>query len=246
VVGINTAIAPQGQGIGFAIPASLASEVIDALRSGGKVVRGWLGIAFQPVDEDLATAFGLEEPGGAVVVNVTEGSPAEKGGVRTGDVIVAVDGEDLRSARRLPSAVAKLAPGERVPFVVIRDGKRRTIRIEIGEMPGDLAGAIRRPRSGEGEEETGDLGFSVRPLDDRLRERLGAEDVEGGVVVGSVEPGSAASRALRSGDVIVEVNRDPIRDEEDFEEKVSGTKEGDDLLLLVYRRGSWLYLVLRP
>jgi len=246
VVGINTAIAPQGQGIGFAIPAHLAQGVIDDLRGEGRVVRGWLGVLFQPLDDELAEAFGLDDTRGAVVTNVSPGSPAEKAGMKAGDVIVEVGDHRLQSGRQLPSKVAALDPGAKVSIAVIRDGKRRELKVVIGELPDDLGGLpTPKPKSQQPEGEATRLGFAVSDLDDGLRRQLGATEVERGVVVMQVEPGSAASRVLERGDIVVEVNRDPVRDAADFERRLEKLGKGDDLLLLVFREGSWRYVVIR-
>ncbi|MDD5307540.1 MAG: Do family serine endopeptidase [Deltaproteobacteria bacterium] len=243
VVGINTAIAPQGQGIGFAIPSNLARSVIDSLRDGGRVVRGWLGIAFQPLDEDLAKAFGTKDTHGAVVANVTPGSPAEKAGLKGGDVIVEVGGKALKDASQLPSLVASRKPGEVVPVVVVRDGKRRTIDVTVGELQeGEKDG--RAPVVGRGSDKDTGLGLTVAPLDETSRKRLGADGVDG-VVVTDVRPGSPASRVLTRGDVVAEVNREKVTTPADLQAKTKGLKAGDDVLFLVLRDGSWLYLVTR-
>ena len=247
VVGINTAIVPQGQGIGFAIPASLAQEMVSALRSNGKVVRGWLGVAFQPLDEGLAKAFGVGKEKGALVADVTAGGPAEKSGLAVGDVIVAVDGKGLDDARDLPRIVAKLKPGKKVAIDVLRKGKKKSVDVEIGEMPSDLSGAGQAPAKAEKRDAAPagvELGFSVRPLEQGLRERLGAEDVQG-VLVDAVDPDSSAAEGLRPGDVIAEVNQTVIRDVAGFDAVAKTLKKGDDMLLRVFRQGGWAYLVIR-
>ena len=244
VVGINTAIVPQGQGIGFAIPSSLAKDLIRSLQSDGKVVRGWLGLVFQPLDEALAKAFGVGKDEGALVADVTAGSPAEKAGIAVGDVIVEVGGKKLESSRQLPALVAKLKPGTKSPITVVRQGKRKKIEVQIGEMPGEIAGDKPPAAGKKGEGATTALGFSVRPLDEGLRRRLGAQGVEG-VVVAEVDPGSTAGEALDAGDVIGEVNRTAVRDIAGFEAAVKGLEKGDDLLLRVFRDDKWSYVVVR-
>jgi serine protease Do len=238
VVGVNTAINPQGQGIGFAIPSKLARTVIDSLLKQGKVVRGWLGITFQPLDEDLARAFGIDNQHGVVVSNVTSGSPADKGGVKSGDVIVAVAGRKLENPRHLPSIVAGLKPGAVTALDIIRDGKPMTVKIEIGEMPGELAG------TSSGEKMATKLGFEVAPLTDEQRQALNAEKVEG-VVVTDISPESPAAGVLSTGDIIVSVNRKDVKTIEAFAAATSKLGSGDNLLLRVYREGGWLYLVLK-
>ncbi len=241
VIGINTAINPQGQGIGFAIPSSLAAPVIDALSSSGEVVRGWLGIAFQPVTDELQKAFGLKDKNGAVVANVTPDSPAEKGGMKAGDVIVAVQGRTLKDSRELPSQVARVKPGTTAKLEVVRDGKKKTLSIKIGKMPGD-EGEV--SKSGDGKAKT-KLGFQVEPLDDKLRQRLGADNDLKGVVVSDVESNSSAAGVLQTGDIILEVNRKPVTDVKAFAAETKGLKTGEDIVLRVYRQGSWLWLVFR-
>ena len=241
VIGINTAIAPQGQGIGFAIPSNMAQSVIDSLTNNGKVVRGWLGIAFQPVDDTLAQAFQAKTKSGAMVANVTPGSPAENGGLRNGDIIIEVAGKKLDEASDLPTLVASLPPGKVASFKVLRNGKFTTLKVKIGEMPDSTDG---RPTLKSSEKGKTALGFQVESLDDRNKKMLGIKDVDG-VVVTQVDPGSAANEAISSGDVIVEVNREKVRNLKEFNEKTKNLRSSDDMLLLVYRNGGWRYVVIR-
>jgi serine protease Do len=249
VVGINTAIAPRGQGIGFAIPSNLARGMIDSLRDKGKVVRGWLGIAFQPLDEALAAAVKAPDAKGALVANVTPGAPADKAGMKAGDVIVAVDGKPLADVRRLPSLVAGFEPGRTVPVEVLRAGAKRSLRIKVGEIPGEEAsarpGQPTPPGAKAANPDAARLGFVVDAIDERLRARLKAAEVEGGVVVTRVTPGSGAAARLRRGDIVAEAGGKPIRDPESFTAAVADAKAGDDLLLLVFRGGDWTYVVIR-
>jgi serine protease Do len=244
VVGINTAITPQGQGIGFAIPSDLARGLIDSLRREGKVVRGWLGITFQPLNDELAKAFGVKSKSGAVVANVGPGSPADKGGMKAGDIIVEVNGVKLKTARQLPTLVAGLVPGKTAPVTVLREGKRVSLKVTIGKMPEDASAALRSP-GGEGKSGTVGLGIDVKTLDDETRRRLNAEAVRKGVLVSRVKPGSPASGVLRAGDIIVEANRKKVGDVSTLKSEIANLKKGDRLLLLIFRRGSWIYLVLQ-
>jgi serine protease Do len=244
VVGINTAISPQGQGIGFAIPSDLAKGLIESLRKSGKVVRGWLGISFQSITEDLAKAFAVKVEKGAVVANVTPGSPAEKGGMKAGDIILEVNNAPLTSSRQLPSLVAAIRPGTVAPFVIMRDGKKETLKITIGQMDEETANGPEQPKKGS-EATAGELGFRVVPLDDNTKRRLRAEEVQNGVVVSNIKPGTSASGILRPGDIIVEVDREKMTSVSQFEKKIEKIKNGDQLLLLVYRGGIWNFVILR-
>jgi serine protease Do len=242
VIGINTAINPQGQGIGFAIPSSLASKVIDALNNGGQVVRGWLGIGFQPLNEELAKAFGVSDKDGAVVVSsVNRDSPADKGGMKSGDIIVSVNGKKLTKAKQLPSVVANLKPGTMATVNVIREGKARKLKIKIGQLPSETDGKKARPAMSEGKTK---LGLRVQELDDQTRKQLDANEVEG-VVVTQINPDSPARGVLSPGDIIVEINRERVRDMKAFAAQTKKLRSGDDLLLHIYRRGGWRYVVIR-
>ncbi|MGH7857241.1 MAG: DegQ family serine endoprotease, partial [Candidatus Binatia bacterium] len=241
VVGINTAIfsrAGGNLGIGFAIPSSLARPIVEQLRTKGKVVRGWLGVATQEVDEDLAESFGLEKARGALVSDVRRGSPADDGGIARGDVIVAYDGKPVASSAELPAAVAATPPGERVEVEVVRNGEKKTLEIEVGEMPVDVAA---RPAEGGAE---GDLGLAVGPVTPDLAGRLDLPDA-GGVVVRAVRPGSPADEAgIRPGDVILEVDREEVESVEDFAETVRGS-DRKSVLFLVQRGEATVFLALR-
>jgi serine protease Do len=243
VIGINTAIAPRGQGIGFAIPSNLADGIIESLSDGGRVVRGWLGIAYQPLTPGLAMAFGMKENAtGAIVADVSDGSPAADGGFQSGDVIVSVGGEALEEARDLAASVAGIKPGKIVKFDVYRDGKNRTLKIKIGEMPSD---GQKAPEKSKDAKSKTNLGFNVQPLDQRMRAQLRLSADIKGVVVTRIEPGSEAAGALHSGDIVTAVNRDKVASRAEFDTLVNKLSAGDDLLLHVYRGGSWLYVVIR-
>ncbi|MGQ0486020.1 MAG: Do family serine endopeptidase [Hyphomicrobiales bacterium] len=196
VIGINTAIfSPSGGsvGIGFAIPASTAQDVIASLKENGAVTRGWLGVQIQPVTEDIAEGLGLSEAKGAVVSGVTEDSPALQAGLKAGDTIVKLDGREVTDARDLARKVARIAPGKAVPVTIVRDGKTVELAVKIGVMPDDpkMAGT----KSTDEKTSLTALGIELAPAPD------GA-----GVQITGVTPGSpAADRGLKAGDVILEV-----------------------------------------
>jgi serine protease Do len=226
VVGVNTAIfSPTGGsvGIGFAIPASLAREIVDSLKNNGAVTRGWLGVQIQPVTADIAESLGLKEAKGAIVSDVTDGSPASKAGFKTGDTIVKVNGMDIADARDLARKVAGIAPGKSVPVQIVREGKTMTLEVAIGAMPGEPTMASRQSSGTMDSLEK--LGLSVMPAPD------GA-----GVQVSEVDPsGAAADRGLKAGDIIVEVAGKEVHSAADVEEAIANS--GKKRVLMLVRSG---------
>lgn len=243
VIGINTAITRTGQGIGFAIPSDLAKGLIDAIKNKGRVVRGWLGIVFQPMDDALAKVLKVNTNKGALVTQVNVGSPGEKGGLKERDVIISVNGKKLNASRDLPAMVATLTPEKSYPFVIVRDGKKTTLKIKIGIMPDDLTA----PGASGGEKLNSpvELGFRIAPLDPMTRRQLGAENITGGVVITNVQSDSPADGELQRGDIIVELNRRRIDSIDGFKAAIQSLKKGDNLLIRVFRQGGWMYKVLR-
>ena len=213
VVGISTAIVSRtgvNLGVGFAIPVNMARQIMDELIRDGKVVRGWLGVAIQNLDEDLAASFNYDGADGALVGDVNRGSPAEKAGVQPGDIITAINGRPVASVERLRNEVALLKPGANAELTIFRDGRTRTLKVEIGEQPADLAA---RPA---GQPSTSDdLGMALEPLSRDLARQLNLDRSTRGVVITQVDPLSPAGRAgLRARDVIVEVNGEPVESPE--------------------------------
>jgi serine protease Do len=230
VVGINTAINPEANTIGFAVPINLAKEILPQLRERGRVVRGWLGVAVQPLTPEIARALGTPGTRGALVSQVRPDGPAEAAGIRRGDVIVAYRGSEIVELRELPRAVSATRVGEVVAIDLIRDGERRTVEARIGELAEPAAAAaVAESRGGVGR-----YGLEVEELTPELRARLGIDE-PGGVVVAGVEPGGAAERAgLRPGDLILEADRKPIAGIPDLARALEGADEGT---LLLVRRG---------
>ncbi len=236
VVGINTAIVATGQGIGFAIPINLAREIMEQLIEEGRVTRGWLGVVIQPLTPELAQQFGVKPEGGVLIGDVVEGGPAAKAGLKTGDVVRAFAGKPVTDVRQLQRMVAAARPGKQVPVKIKRQSKDLTIRVTVGEMPTEETAAV-------APEPLERYGFAVQDLTPELRERL---QVEGdGVLVSSVEPGSAAfRRGLRRGDVILEVNREPVQSRRDLLERLRRSGLETDLLLLVQRGKTTRFIVI--
>jgi serine protease Do len=236
VIGINTAIfSPSGGsvGIGFAIPASTAETVIKSLRDNGTVTRGWLGVQIQPVTADIADSLGIDGGKGAIVADVTDGSPALKAGFKTGDVILKLDGKDVTDARDLAKKVAGIAPGKTVPADIIREGKAMTLDVVIGKMPGDaqLASAA-AGHSGSSSLES--FGLKLAPADD------GA-----GVKITEVDPnGTAADQGLKPGDVILEVAGQEVHGPADVRDAMKSA--GKKRVLMLVRSGDTQRFVALP
>jgi len=239
VVGINTAIIPQGQGIGFAIPVNTAKPLIPQLVSDGEVTRGYLGVNIQSITPELAKALGVEKRDGALVADVTPGSPADSGGIQRSDIIIAYDGKDVKDHHVLPAMVAATPVNETVTVTVLRDGKQRKLSVKVGKLPSDSA-RLDKPS----QPATGSWGLQLQDMNPMIGQQLGLQADQGVVVVG-VEPGSPAHAAgIRQGDVIVEVNRHPVNSVDDVKENIGKSKEKDRLLLLVQRQGGKMYVPL--
>jgi serine protease Do len=243
VVGINTAIFSRSGGnigIGFAIPIALAKEVVPQLKEKGHVTRGWLGVMIQKVTPDIAESLGLSDSKGALVADVVKDGPAAKAGIKQGDVIVEYDGKTVNESAELPLLVARTPVGKSVKVKVIRDKETLTMPVEIAELKEEEAVEART-----GTEE--DLGMTVQTLTPELAENLGLERSQKGVVVTQVEPGSPAGEAgLRRGDVILEVNRKPVRDVDGYKKALRAGGKGKSALFLVRRGDNTIFLAVKP
>ena len=243
-VGMNTAIFSRSggyMGIGFAIPINMVRNIMDQLIEHGRVTRGYLGVLIQDLTAELAESFGLETRGGVLIAAVTDDSPARRSGLMQGDVVVRFDDRPVREVGSFRNNVSLVTPGSKVEVVVIRDGQEQTIEVEIGKLP-DEPGA-------EAPETVADvlleLGFVVQGLTPELAERFGIDHVTG-VVISSVEDGSAAERAgLRAGMVIHELNRNPVRTLDEFNDGLGDAADRETLLLLVGDRRGSRYIALK-
>lgn len=215
-------------GIGFAIPINMAENVYEQLIKSGKVVRGFLGVIIQDLTPDLAKSFGLKEDAkGVLIPEVTEGSAAEKAGLKPGDVIIEFDGQPIEKANVLQSRVAMLQPDTRVKIVVLRDGKRKALNVRLGKRPKE--GELKPSQS----EATEQLGLTVKNLTKDLAERFGYEGLAG-VVVTEVKSDSLAAKAgITPGALIMEVNRKPVKNTKDFDEAIKKAAEKENVLLLI-------------
>jgi serine protease Do len=238
VVGINTAIIATGQGIGFAIPINMAKELLPQLKEKGRVTRGWLGVIIQRVTSQLAESFGLKDEKGALVSQVIKDGPAEKAGIRQGDIILEFDGKEIKDFGDLSRIVASTPVGKTVSIKIFRNGKIISVKATMAEMeePTEVAKApSRKP-----------LGITVQDITPEIARSLGLEATTG-VVVTVVESGTPAAKAgIRRGDVIHKVNRKPIEDAEDFKRAIETAKDKENILLLIRREGNNLFVVVSP
>ncbi|MBM4121325.1 MAG: DegQ family serine endoprotease [Nitrospira sp.] len=241
LVGINTAIVSQTggyQGVGFAVPVSMAKPIYDSLVATGKVVRGYLGVGIQDLTQDLAKSFDLKQPQGALVSDVADDSPAERGGVKQGDVIVGFQGSPVEDAVALQRKVTRTPVGTKATVRVIRNGREMDVSVTIGEQPGPVKVA-----SADQARDHALAGLEVQNLDQRTARELGIAAKTSGVLIVRVAPGSQADRAgLAQGDVIREINRQPVKSTQEFEKIASGLKKDQGVLVLINRRGASLFI----
>jgi serine protease Do len=237
-IGINSAIFSRSggsDGIGFAIPINLAKTVVTQLAETGKVTRGFLGVTLQRVTPDLAKSFGLSTPGGGLVSAVTDGSPAARAGLKSGDVIIEYDGHPVARMDELPRSVADTQIGRQVPLTVLRDGKRLTLTATVARLEEKEA------RTAEAATERGRLGLAVEPLTPDLARELGLKNARGVVVRDVDESGPAAAAGLQVGDVVVEVDHRPIKSVDELKQAVD-RHQGGPLLFLIQREGGTFYV----
>ncbi len=253
LIGINTAILSRTggyQGIGFAVPSSMAKQVIDSLVKYKKVVRGWLGVSIQEVTSDLAEEFGVKDLKGALVSGVMKDSPAEKAGIRQGDVILQYNGKVVEDTGHLRNMVSQTQIGASVKVKLFRNKKEIETDVVIAELPKKLAETSSRGEEPEenGDEESNSLaGLVVRELSPDLARRFGFDENEKGVVVIKVESGSRVFEAgIRPGDIVLQVNQKNVTSLEDYKKIAAKIKAKERTLLLIRRKGQDLFVTIRP
>ncbi|HEX9020619.1 MAG TPA: DegQ family serine endoprotease [Nitrospirota bacterium] len=252
LIGINTAILSRTggyQGIGFAVPSSMAKQVMESLLKYKKVVRGWLGVSIQEVTPDLAEEFGVKDLKGALVSGVMKGSPAEKAGIKQGDVILQYNGKDIEDTGHLRNMVSQTPIGTSVKVRLFRNKKELDLEVAIAELPKKLAEtSAREEEQGESNEESNALaGLVVRELTPDLAKHFGLDENEKGVVVLKVDAGSRLYEAgIRPGDVILQLNQKNVSSLEDYKQAASKIKAKERILLLIRRKGQDLYVTVKP
>jgi serine protease Do len=252
LVGINTAIFSRSggyMGIGFSVPSKMVNSVMTSLIKTGKVTRGWLGVSIQPVTPELAKQFGNKDVRGALVNEVIPESPAAAAGLQNGDIIVSFDGKPVDGPAALRNIVAATPVGKKVKLEVLRDKRVVPIEFKVAEQPKDMqrAGAPTPDVSGEEAKNTALAGVEVRNLSPDIARQLGVPSGTAGVVVTDVADTSpAASAGVEDGDVIVEINRKPVRNVNDYRSLTDKLGKNNDALLLVIRRGGRMYIPVKP
>jgi len=238
VIGINTAIIAGGQGIGFAIPVNMAKNIITQLKETGKVTRGWIGVAIQPITPELAQSFDLEGEKGALVAEIVKDSPAEKAGIKTGDIILEFNGKKIHEMNELPRLVAATPVGKKVTVKILREGKSEDIPVTVERLKDGEAGG----QPGISQDR---LGMTVGALNKDLAARMGIKE-QSGVVVTEIKGGGSAEQAgISVGDIIREINGARVDSIGDYEKAVTAHKKGGVIRLLLRRGESSLFVAFK-
>ncbi len=242
LVGINTAIFSTSggyMGIGFAIPTDMAKSVMESIIKHGRVIRGWLGVSIQNLTPELSKSLGIKQEYGALVADVVKDSPADKAGLKRGDLIVELDGKKIEDSTSLRNMVSATEPGKTVNLKVIRAGKEESVTVTLGEFK-------ERKVVKKVEYDNALKGLTVEELTASLRDQLGLPENMNGVVITKISNDSPALGVLQPRDVILEVNRQEIKGVNDYEQTVSKIGAKDGVLLLIYRDGSTVYVTIKP
>ncbi len=243
VVGINSQIYTRSggsMGLSFAIPASVARNVVAQLKEHGVVERGWLGVSIQEVDKELAQSFGLEKPEGALVAQVVPDGPADRGGIEAGDIITSFNGKPILFSSDLPHLVGEVTPDSRATLVLVRNGKQKSIDLTVGALPeNEKHSALQSGTKNHKTEIYGPLGLAVEELDDQRRKRM---QLAAGVIIKQVKQGSAAAKAgLQAGDIIVQLGFSSVGNVASFQKIAAGFPVGSIQPIRFYRQGNPIF-----
>jgi len=242
LVGINTAIFSTSggyMGIGFSIPSNMVKTVMDSIIKHGKVIRGWMGVSIQNLTPELAKSLGISETEGALISGVEKDSPADKAGLKRGDLVVALAGKKVIDSTSLRNMVAAMAPGTKIDVKIVREGKEQTVSMTLGEY--------KEKKAAKKLEYSNVLkGITIQELTPTLRDKLNVPENLNGVVITDISSDSPSQGLLQVNDVIEEVNRETIQSAEDYDQAVSKLGEKDTVLLLVFREGGSVYLTIKP
>jgi serine protease Do len=239
LVGINTAIIPNGKGIGFAIPVNTAKPLVPQLIATGAVARGYLGVTIQSITPELAKAMKLRDRKGALVADVVPGGPADRGGIKRGDVIITYNGKEVEDSHHLPALVAATPVNQEATLTVRRNGQEQKLSMKVAQLPGEKTVSENLPHPAAGK-----WGLKLRDVDPQIAQRYHLKEEKGAMVAG-IEPGSRAAEAgVQQGDLILEVNRHPVGSVKDVLENINRSQDKDHLLLLVQRDKGKFYVPL--
>lgn len=248
VIGINTAILANAQGLGFAIPSNTASSVIEALKKGGKVERGWLGVAIQEITATTAKALNIGEQRGVLISSVVDGSPAFKGGIRSGDIIISVNSVKIDGSSTFLRTIAGYKPKQKVTLTYLREGKQYTTNVTLGERTAENLSSTNYATSNTTNGtlptvKNATLGITIRNLTDTDRSSLSISRDTQGVFITEVEPQKVLGNAgVRPGDVIVTANMTTIKNVQEFEQAVKQSRSRGAILLQIYRQGTTFFV----
>jgi len=238
VVGINTAIIASGQGIGFAVPINLAVGIIEQLKKSGEVTRGWLGVAIQDISSEIAEYYGVEEKKGVLVTEVFEGDPADKAGIKSKDIIISVNEQKVETTRDLTRIIAAIGVGDKADVLILRKGKEQKFKVEISKRKDEqlLSGTYKK-------DEKDDLGIQVSELTSEIARQFNTKQAEG-VIVTDVASDSTGSKAgIVPGDIIKEVNHEPIKSIKDYADAVAKVKTGEPVNMFIQRMNSGFLVI---
>jgi len=243
VVGINSQIYSRSggsMGLSFSIPIDVAIDISNQLKAGGKIARGWLGIAIQEISKELADSFGMKNTNGALIAGVEKGGPADKSGLEAGDIILKFDGKAIAASSDLPRVVAAVKPGKTVSAEVLRKGATKTLSITVGEAPADKE-EVANPNKGLNKPEINRIGLLLRDLTPQQKKKLNGK---GGLMVMDVQ-GLAAQAGIRRGDVVLGLNNTEVQSLEQFNKQLAGIPSGKTVAVLIQRGDNTLYVPIK-